>query len=201
VNRRLVTLLAVSALSWSFLVSGCGGDQDTKVEVPDRSAGKGSSPTASAPAFTMPAPGDEIGDRVDARPADDESSEGAALFAAWTLSLLLHTPRDEATTALWSEAAGAGCDPCRRAASAWKEQVSQGQVFAYAGVPGFQRTAVQAQRQGANWFVQFEVAVPRSTLEQDGRVLQSGKAELLGYSFTVTWVEDAWRLTDFHVLG
>jgi hypothetical protein len=201
VNRRLGVLLAVTALSWSFLLTGCGGDKDTKVEVPDRSAGKSSSPTPSAATFTMPAPGDEIGDRVTARPADEESAQGAALFAAWTLSLLLHTPRDEATTALWSETAGAGCEPCRQAAAAWKGQLSQGQVFAYAGVPGFQRTAVQAQRQGENWFVQFEVAVPRSTVEQDGRVLQSAKAELLGYTFTVTWVDDAWRLTDFHVLG
>ncbi len=149
----------------------------------------------------MPVSGAEIGDRVYARPKDDESADGAAIFAAWTLSLLLHTPRDEQVTELWAQAAGAACEPCRRAASAWKQQEADGQVFRYAGVPGFQRTAVEAQQQGEDWFVQFEVAVPRSRLTKDGRVLQSAKAELLGYSFKVTWVDDGWRVADFHVLG
>ncbi len=149
----------------------------------------------------MPAPGDEIGVEVTQPPPDERSPAGAAAFAAWSLSLLLHTPREDASTDLWSQASGAGCEPCRRALGVWQEQESKGQVFEYAEAPVFERTAVRAQRQGDGWFVQFEVSVPASTLTQDGKVLQSGKAEQLGYSFNVAREADEWRIADFHVLG
>ena len=83
----------------------------------------------------------------------------------------------------------------------WQEQLSKEQVFDYSRTPRFLRTVVRAQPQGEGMFVQFEVAVPRSTLSQDGRVVQSSDAERLGYSFSVSWAGDAWQIDDFHVLG
>jgi hypothetical protein len=192
----------MAALLLTGLVAGCGGEKQVDVPAPGPS-GAAPSPTttSTAASFSMPSPGDEIGAQVGARPPDKESASGAASFAAWTLSLLMHTPRDEATTQLWNQSAGAGCDPCRKASGVWQEQVAKGQVFRYDKAPTFVRNVVRAQRQGDGWFVEYEVAVPRSTLRQGGRVIQSVAAEHLDYTFTMSWVDDGWRLEDFHVLG
>jgi hypothetical protein len=149
----------------------------------------------------MPSPGEQIGAQVSARPPDKQSAKGAAAFAAWTLSLLLHTPREEATTQLWTEAAGVGCDACRKAAGVWQDQATKGQVFHYVKPAQFVGTVVRAQRQGAGWFVEYEVAVPRSTLTKGNRVVQSADAEHLDYTFRLSWVDGGWKLEDFHVLG
>jgi hypothetical protein len=183
------------------LVAGCGGDKEAALPAPAPSSTADPSPTATGPSFSMPSPGAEIRAEVAARPTDHESAQGAALFAAWTLSLLLHTPRDDASTELWSQASGAGCEACRSTAGVWQEQSAKGQVFRYARAPKFVRTVVRAQPQGDDWFVEFEVAVPRSTLRKGDRVLQSADAEHLDYTFTVTWADDQWRIDDFHVLG
>lgn len=197
---RLGAALAL-VISLTCLVTGCGKDEAGSAPVPGRSATAGASPSPAVPSFSMPLPGDEIGSQVTARPPNEESAQGAALFAAWSLSLLLHTPREEASTELWSEASGEACEPCLQAAAAWKEQVSKGQVFEYAGSPRFVRTEVRAQPQGDDWFVQYAVAVPRGTLKVDGRVLQSARAEQLGYTFKVSRTDTGWRIVDFHVLG
>jgi hypothetical protein len=200
VRRKLGTACALSTLVLTCLV-GCGKDEKTALPAPTPSKTTDPSPTSTGPSFSMPSPGDEIGAEVTAQPPDDESSDGAALFSAWALSLLLHTPRESASTELWLQASAAGCDPCRSAAGAWQQQRSKGQVFQYARTPHFLRTVVRAQPQGDGWFVQFEAAVPRSTLRQDGRVLESSDAENLGYTFRATRVDDQWRIDDFHVLG
>jgi hypothetical protein len=199
-TRGRGTTLALAALL-ALVVSGCGGEQNdvTEPAVPATSATP--SPTATSPAFTMPENGDQLGAQVTARPEDAETSKGAAAFAAWTLSLLLHTPRDDTTTQLWDEAAGAGCEPCRKAAAVWQDQASKGQVFHYVRPAQLVDTVVRAQRQGDGWFVEYEVAVPRSTLTKGNRVVQSVPAEHLDYTFRLSWVDDAWRLEDFHVLG
>ncbi|MCW2762294.1 MAG: hypothetical protein JWR85_2495 [Marmoricola sp.] len=188
-------------MSLTGLVAGCGMDKEATLRIPDSSATSDPSPTSAGPSFSLPSPGDEIGVQLTAPPAGEESSKGAALFAAWALSVLLHTPREAAATNLWSQASGAGCEPCPGAASAWTEQLAAGKVFRYAGAPHFLRTVVRAQPQGENWFVQFEAAVPRSTLEQKGRVLESADAEQLGYTFKLNWADAGWRIVDFHVLG
>jgi hypothetical protein len=201
VTRRLGAALAVPALLLACL-TGCGQDDEkATLPAPDPTTSTEPSPTATGPAFSMPSPGDEIGGELSARPAGDESAKGAELFSAWALSLLLHTPREDAATDQWLQASGAGCEPCRSTAAAWKDQLSKDQVFDYARTPKFLRTVVRAQPQGDDWFVQFEAAVPRSTLRQDGRVVQSSDAERLGYTFRVSWADDRWEIDDFHVLG
>lgn len=149
----------------------------------------------------MPADGAPIGAEVSARPPDRRSAQGAAAFAAWTLSLLLHTPREDSSTQLWNQAAGAACDACRKTAAVWTDQASKGQVFRYARTPTLVRTVVRAQEQGDGWFVEYEVAVPRSTLRQGDQVLQHIGPEHLDYTFRLAWQGDQWRLEDFHVLG
>ncbi len=182
-------------------LAGCGKDEDTKLPAPAPSETTTPSPTVAGPAFSMPSPGDELGGEITAQPPDDDSSEGAAVFSAWALSLLLHTPREDASTDLWLQSSAAGCEPCRSTAGVWQQQDSKGQVFTYVGTPHFLRTVVKAQPQGDDWFVQFEAAVPRSTLKQGGRVLESSNAEDLGYTFRVSRSDEGWRIEDFHVLG
>jgi hypothetical protein len=197
VRRALGTTLAIALMC---LLAGCG-EEKVKLPAPAPSVSTRPSPSSSAATFAMPSPGDAIGGTVAARPPDQQTAEGASAFAAWMLSLLLHTPRENTSTAAWTQAAGAGCDACRNAAGVWQEQQSKGQVFRYARTPQFVRTVVRAQKQGDGWFVELEAAVPRSTLSKGGRVLQSVDAEHLDYTFTLAWVDDAWRLQDFHVLG
>ena len=198
-GTALTTTLATVLLA--CLATGCGGEK--KVDLPPLppSTSTSPSPTSTGPAFSMPPPGDTIGGEASARPTDEQSAEGASLFAAWTLALLLHTPREDATTQLWLDAAGTGCEACRKSAGIWQDQVSMGQVFRYAGTPRFVRTVVRAQKQGNGWFVEYEAAVPRGTLRQGGRVLQTQDGGHLDYTFSLGWVDGRWALEDFHVLG
>ncbi|MET0838645.1 MAG: hypothetical protein ABWY19_07690 [Marmoricola sp.] len=198
--RKLGTALALTTLVLSCLV-GCGEKSSKKLDIGSSSDAPPPPSPAAGAAFAMPEPGDEIGADGPARPPADESAQGASVFAAWALSLLLHTPREDASTDLWTEVSATGCEPCQGAAGVWQKQESEDQVFAYDGPPTFSRTVVRAQPRGDSWFVQFEVAVPSSTLREADRVLESSEAQTLGYSFTVTWAENDWQIQDFHVLG
>ena len=198
VRRGVGLALATLVLS---VAAGCGEAEEGPLPDAGTKESSTSSPTATSPTFAMPSPGDDIGVEVAARPPDEKTSAGASRFAAWALSLLLHTPREATSTDPWSQATGTACEPCRRASEAWQDQESKGQSFEYAGAPRFRRTAVRAQPQGDGWFVQFEVSVPRSTLSRGDKVLESVDAETLGYSFNVVWDDDEWRIADFHVLG
>jgi hypothetical protein len=200
VRRGLGTALTTLLLAGTVVGCGGGDESDTsQVPAADPTSAAPSSPAATS--FEVPRPGEQVGAQVSARPADEETAEGAAAFAAWTLSLLLHTPREKSSTQEWTQAAGAACDACRKAAGVWQDQVSQGQVFRYVEPARFVRTVVRAQRQGAGWFVEYEAAVPRSTLTKGNHVLQSAAAEHLDYTFSLSWVDGGWRLEDFHVLG
>lgn len=198
-GTALTTLLTTGLLA--CLATGCGGEK--KVDLPPLppSTSTSPSPTSTGPEFSMPSPGDAIGGEVSARPQDEESAQGASLFAAWTLSLLLHTPREDAITQRWLDAAGTGCEACRTSAGIWQDQAAKGQVFRYAATPRFVRTVVRAQKQGNGWFVEYEAAVPRGTLRQGGRVLQTQAGGHPDYTFSLGWVDGRWALEDFHVLG
>ena len=199
-GTALTTLLTTGLLA--CLATGCGGEK--KVDLPPLPTRRRARPPPPRPPdrrsrCRRPATGSA--ERSAHGPTDEESAEGASLFAAWTLSLLLHTPREDATTQLWLDAAGTGCEACRKSAGIWQDQASKGQVFRYAATPRFVRTVVRAQKQGNGWFVEYEAAVPRGTLRQGGRVLQTQDGGHFDYTFSLGWVDGRWALEDFHVLG